>query len=112
MVIADDDPDVADLVAYAFAGAGHTVRAVLDGARALEVIKDLRPDIAVLDHTMPNLTGSDVVEALRAYPPTRHTIIVMITGSSPHDITAPVDRLLQKPVSPRQLTAVVAEMLA
>ena len=111
IVIADDDADVADLVAYAFERAGHTVRTVLDGAQALHLIKELQPEVAVLDHHMPGLTGSDVVTALRAYPATARMTVVMVTGSTSADETALIDRLLVKPVSPRQLTAVVAEML-
>jgi AmiR/NasT family two-component response regulator len=80
IVIADDDPDAADLVAYAFEGAGHTVRTVLDGESALRLIEELEPDVAVLDQSMPEMAVS-------------------------------VDRFLIKPVTPRQLTTVVADML-
>ena len=111
IVIADDDPDAADLVAYAFEGAGHTVRTVLDGASALRLIKELEPDVAVLDQNMPRMTGAEVVSAMRAHSPTMTTRILMITGSSQREMTAPVDRLLTKPVTPRQLTTVVADML-
>lgn len=111
IVIADDDPDAADLVAYAFEGAGHTVRTVLDGASALRLIEELEPDVAVLDQSMPKMTGAEVVSAIRAHSPALTTRILMITGRSQHEMTAPVDRFLIKPVTPRQLTIVVADML-
>ncbi|MEV6596791.1 response regulator [Actinoplanes sp. NPDC051346] len=110
-MVADDDADVADLIAYAFERAGHTVRTVLDGAWALQLIQDLEPDLVVLDHCMPGLTGADVVSALRAHPTTAATPILMITARQPDEMTVHVDRLLSKPVMPRQLTAVAAEML-
>ncbi|GAB7046604.1 response regulator [Catenuloplanes indicus] len=111
IVIADDDPDAADLVAYAFEGAGHSVRTVLDGASALRLITQLQPDIAVLDQNMPRMTGSEVASAVRAHSPVLTTRILMITGRSERTMTAPVDRFLSKPVTPRQLTLVVADML-
>ena len=111
IVIADDDQEVADLATYAFERAGHTVRTVLDGIRALRLIRDLRPDVAVLDHCMPGLTGSQVVAAVRAHPATANTTFVMITARDPAEVTETTDLLLLKPIAPRQLTAVVAELL-
>ncbi|GAB7044786.1 response regulator transcription factor [Catenuloplanes niger] len=99
IVIADDDPDAADLVAYAFEEAGHTVRTVLDGASALRLITELEPDVAVLDQNMPKMTGTEVVSAMRTHRPALATRILMITGRSHCEMT--VDRFLIKPVTPR-----------
>lgn len=111
IVVADDDQDVADLITYAFERAGHTVRTVLDGTKALHLIQALLPDLVVLDHDMPGLTGSAIASALRANPSTVGTTVVMITGQDVAEAAGLVDRILVKPVGPRQLIAIVAEML-
>lgn len=66
VLVADDDPDIRDLVVFKLEQAGFNVRAVGDGNAALEVLKDTAPDLVVLDVMMPGLSGLDVLRQIRA----------------------------------------------
>lgn len=112
IVIADDDMELASFITYSFEAAGHDVRATLDGATALELIRKHRPDLVVLDNQMPGMTGLEVAAALRADPDTAGLPILMITACDVGDGVRLVDRLVPKPLRARQLAAVMTEMLA
>lgn len=111
IVVADDDIDLADLVAYSFEVAGHTVHAARDGMRALALVQACRPDLVVLDHAMPGLNGLEVAAALRAEPDTARVPVIMISANGPPATHGLVDRLIAKPLRPRQLAAVIRELL-
>ena len=112
IVIADDDVDVAAFITYSFEAAGHRVYTALNGAGALDLVHRYEPDLVVLDHSMPGMTGLEVAAALRADPATAHLPILMITGSQLHgEEIATVDRLVSKPLRPRQLATIMADML-
>ncbi|HEX8343603.1 MAG TPA: response regulator [Actinoplanes sp.] len=112
IVIADDDVDVADFISYSFEAAGHKVHTALDGVSALGLARRYLPDLVVLDNGMPGLTGLEVVAALRGDAGTAHLPILMITASDLGDEAANVDMLVRKPLRPRQLTTLMADMLA
>lgn len=112
IVIADDDVDIAEFISYSFQAAGHSVHTALDGASALALVRRHLPDLTVLDHMMPGLTGLQVAEAMRAGPLTAHTPILLITGSEVGEQAALVDRVVHKPLRPRQLAAIMTDMLA
>jgi DNA-binding response OmpR family regulator len=65
LVVADDDEDLRDVYASALRAAGHDVHEAIDGASALEAIRQHRPSLLLLDLWMPGLTGFDVLERLR-----------------------------------------------
>ena len=113
IVIADDDVDVAAFITYSFEAAGHRVYTALDGEGALDLVRRYEPDLVVLDHSMPGITGLEVAAALRQDPGTAHLPILMITGSRlSGDALAAVDRLVSKPLRPRELATIMADMLA
>lgn len=113
IVIADDDVDVAAFITYSFEAAGHRVHTALDGAGALDLVRRHEPDLVVLDHSMPGMTGLEVAAALRADAGTAHLPILMITGSQlAGEEIGMVDRLVSKPLRPRQLAGIMADMLA
>ncbi|RJQ80406.1 DNA-binding response regulator [Pseudonocardiaceae bacterium YIM PH 21723] len=66
VLVAEDDPRVRDAVVLALRTEGHTVEVCGDGATALRLVRDLRPDAIVLDVQMPFLDGLTVCRRLRA----------------------------------------------
>jgi DNA-binding response OmpR family regulator len=110
IVVADDDAEIADFIRYSFEVAGHTVHTALDGVAALRLVRAHRPDLVVLDESMPGLTGLQVAAELRARDDTADVPVVMISGSVPGDVTGLVDRLVAKPLRPRELAAVMREL--
>ena len=64
-VVAEDDPDIRSLLTSCLESWGYDVVATPDGRDALTAIAELRPDIALLDVSMPGLTGPEVIREMR-----------------------------------------------
>jgi CheY-like chemotaxis protein len=114
VVVADDDPDIRSLVSIAADRAGlRIVASVGDGAAALEAIRRTRPDLAILDIAMPELSGLEVCRQVRRDDPAGDLRIVLLSASvdaasQEVGIEAGADHFLMKPFSPRELTAWLA----
>ncbi|MDB5352275.1 MAG: response regulator with CheY-like receiver, AAA-type ATPase, and DNA-binding domain [Planctomycetota bacterium] len=85
LVLADDDDDLRDVYASALRGSGHVVFEAIDGQNALDVVREVRPALLLLDLWMPNLTGFDVLDALRYDPAGTRLKIVVVSNLSDAD---------------------------
>lgn len=65
LLVVEDDPDMAELIVYSLRGEGHDVRAVGAAAPALEAFHRLRPELVVLDISLPDRSGLDVCAQIR-----------------------------------------------
>ncbi len=86
-----------------------------DGAEALALAQELRPDLIVLDVMLPRLSGIEVLEALRLDDELRSIRVVVITAWSHAEAAAQVagaDRFVSKPFDPDDLSSAVEELLA
>lgn len=117
ILVADDDQDILDLVTFKLEQAGYAVSTAHDGPGALASAKAACPDLAVLDVTMPGLSGLDVCLALRADPATSRVPVILLTARSQEidvqtgfDVGA--DDYIPKPFSPRELLSRVEALLA
>lgn len=111
VVIADDDIDIRALVRISVARAGLEVVAdVADGAAALHAIRSFVPDLAILDVSMPEMSGIDVCTEVRKVPELHDVRILLLSASVDETaqsvgIEAGADYFLAKPFSPRELVA-------
>ncbi|GGN05380.1 DNA-binding response OmpR family regulator [Actinoplanes campanulatus] len=117
VLVAEDDADIRDLVAFKLEQAGLEVLSVGDGQAAVETAQARHPELAVLDVSMPGLSGIDVCRMLRADPATAGTVIIMITARvQEQDVEggfgAGADDYVTKPFSPRELVSRIQELLA
>lgn len=114
VVIADDDADIRDLVALAVRRAGlDPVAVVGDGDAALASILREDPDLAILDITMPGMTGFEVCRAVREAGTTTDVRIVLLSASVDDSdramsLAAGADYFMAKPFSPKELVAWLA----
>jgi two-component system, OmpR family, phosphate regulon response regulator PhoB len=116
VLVADDDADIRDLVAFKLEQAGLEVIAVEDGETALEQARAEQPALAVLDISMPGLSGIDVCRMLRADPGTSGMLIIMLTARvQEQDVeggfSAGADDYVTKPFSPRELVSRIQALL-
>ncbi|MEU1267044.1 response regulator [Streptomyces sp. NPDC005799] len=117
VLIADDDADIRDLVAFKLTQNGHRVTAVEDGMAALRAVREQPVELALLDIRMPGMSGLDVCRELRAAPETASLPVIMITSRSQEgDIevgfAAGADDYIIKPFSPRELSSRVIAVLS
>jgi DNA-binding response OmpR family regulator len=116
VLIAEDDDDIRDLVVFKLEQAGLTVIAAPDGATALSAAQTQAPDLAVIDVSMPGMSGLDLCRLLRADPRTAGMLIIMLTARSQEGdveagFSAGADDYIVKPFSPRELTSRIRALL-
>lgn len=116
ILIADDEPNIRQLVAFTLRRRGYTILEADDGITALELIRDQIPDLVVLDVMMPGLSGIAVAQRLAAEPATAGIPVILLSakgqGTEIEQGLASGARLyLVKPFSPRELAERVAEVL-
>ena len=113
ILVCDDDPSLRELVRAVLGPSYHFVEAA-DGAEALALARELRPDLIVLDVMLPGLSGIEVLEALRTDDELRSLRVIVITAWSHAEIDAQLagaDRFVTKPFDPDDLSAAVEELL-
>ena len=117
LLLAEDDPDIRELISFRLSAAGHAVTAVEDGPSALDAAADAVPDLVLLDVMMPGLSGIDVCRALRARPETAALPVILLTARSQEadvqaGFRAGADDYMTKPFSPRELVSRIDALLA
>jgi signal transduction histidine kinase len=112
ILIADDNQDAADSLSMLLQLAGHDVRVAHLGRAALALAEAFRPDTAVLDIGMPDLSGYEVAQMLRREPWATKMQLIALTGWGQHDdrrraMEAGFDHHLVKPVDTDQLRGLI-----
>ena len=115
ILIADPDVECAALMARQLEWAGYGVLTTGDGAEALELIEDKRPEALVVEATMPSMTGYELVRLLREQPENRLTPIVMVSaraGQLDRDFAFRVgaDEYIRKPFRCADIVARLAHL--
>ncbi|HEX6707265.1 MAG TPA: response regulator [Albitalea sp.] len=105
VLLIDDNLDAAESLAQLLALSGHDARTAGDGARALRLAEDFRPEIVFCDLGLPGMSGYEVARHLRAMPFGRDMVLAALTGyGQPGDrektAQAGFDAHLVKPVDP------------
>ena len=113
ILIADDNKDAAESLSMVLELAGHEVRVAHLGRTALSLAQAFRPDTALLDIGMPDLSGYEVARDLRREPWGTRIQLIALTGWGQENdrrraIEAGFDHHLTKPIDPDQLEAVIA----
>jgi diguanylate cyclase (GGDEF)-like protein len=116
ILVADDDPDLRDILRAILESAGFAVLEAEHGQQAWELIQQRTPQMVILDYVMPALSGPEVCERIRQDLLLRHTPIVMLTGKSETQdkvsgLNAGADDYLVKPFEPQELLARVQMVL-
>jgi two-component system phosphate regulon response regulator PhoB len=116
ILVVDDEPDIVALVAYHLAKSGYRVSTAASGSDALDLARQERPSLVVLDLMLPGLSGFDVLEQLRAEEGTRDLAVLMLTARRDEPdrirgLSLGADDYLTKPFSPQELVLRVTAIL-
>jgi two-component system alkaline phosphatase synthesis response regulator PhoP len=108
ILIADDEPDILEIVSYNLQNEGFLVYTAKNGDEAIERAKILHPDLIILDIMMPKKTGVEVCNILRSQSLFQDTIIIFLTalndeGSQIKGLETGADDYISKPISPKVL---------
>jgi CheY-like chemotaxis protein/nitrogen-specific signal transduction histidine kinase len=112
VLVADDNRDAADSLAMLLQLDGHEVSVAHDGLKALELIKQSRPHVALLDIGMPGLNGYQVAEQARSNAGSSQIMLIALTGwGQAQDLqranAAGFDHHLVKPAEPNAVRALL-----
>ncbi len=110
ILVAEDDGDIADLIAFYVGKAGWTAHTVANGSAALDFMKTQPVDAVVLDVMMPGISGLEVCRSLRADSATAAVPIIMVTARGEEadrilGLDLGADDYITKPFSPNELVA-------
>ncbi|GAA4925133.1 response regulator [Actinoplanes utahensis] len=112
IVVAEDDTDIAQLLDTVLSNAGHTVRTAPTGPAALDMIAEAGPDLVILDHHMPGMSGLDVATRLRGEAATADIPVIMLSAAAPAAARGLCDVTISKPVRPKHVVEAANELLA
>ena len=109
--VVEDDPDFRDTLAGVLEGDGWSVRVAEDGIAALGCIHREIPDLIILDLSMPNLDGMQVLHLLRSTEAGRRIPVIVVTGMAvDHDTASLASAVLAKPAHPDEFKRVVRRL--
>jgi DNA-binding response OmpR family regulator len=116
ILIAEDERDIRDLVAFTLRFAGHEVFTATNGEEAVELTQKINPDLVLMDVRMPRMTGYDACRALKANPSLKNIPVVFLSAKGQESeiqqgLAAGAEEYLLKPFAPDQLTNRVKTIL-
>jgi len=115
VLIADDEPDILEILKYNLLKEGYQVVTAKDGDEAIEKAKMFNPDLIVLDIMMPKKNGVEVCEILRLLPAFKSTLILFLTALSDEatqirGLETGADDYISKPISPKVFLSKISSL--
>jgi two-component system, OmpR family, response regulator ResD len=115
VLVVDDEPTIAEVVARYLERAGYSTRIAADGVQALEAVARQRPDLVVLDLMLPGIDGLEVMRRMREQDRERIATILLTAKGEESDrvvgLRLGADDYVVKPFSPAELVARVDAVL-
>ena len=116
ILVVEDDPDIADLIAHFLGRAGHEVTRLSSGSGVMAQLRAAPADLVILDLMLPGMDGLLVCQAMRADTSTAAIPVIMLTARGDEadriaGLELGADDYVTKPFSPKELVARVAARL-
>ena len=117
ILIAEDEPDIRELVAFTLRFAGHEVTATPNGEDALQQASQIVPDLIIMDVRMPKMTGYEACRAMKADVVLKDIPVVFLSAKGQDSeiqmgLELGAEEYLLKPFAPDQLVERVRTILA
>ena len=108
ILICDDEINIRESICYVVNKEGYSYTIAKDGVSAYEIACNEKPDLIILDVSMPGMTGYEVCKKIRETPSIENTKILILTAFGQESdkqkaIAAGTDNFMSKPFSPREL---------
>lgn len=112
ILIADDEPDILEIIQFNLQAEGYEVITAKNGDEAIDAAKKHLPDLIILDIMMPGKNGMEVCNILRMQPAFKETLIIFLSalsdeGTEIRGLETGADDYLTKPIRPKILTSKV-----
>ena len=112
IVVADDDPDILNIVSMSLEAQGYTVHKAVNGQEAVELSRQYHPDLIIMDMMMPVMSGYEAVQALKADDSTSAIPIVGLSAKAmstdmERATDAGIDGYITKPFRIAQVLSVI-----
>jgi CheY-like chemotaxis protein len=119
IIVIDDDPDIVTFLSTLLEDNGYDYVTASDGQQGIDKVRAERPDLILLDITMPEKSGVKFYREVRGDPELRSTPVVMVTGVmqefkkfiSTRRQVPPPDGYISKPIDRQELLATIARLL-
>jgi CheY-like chemotaxis protein len=117
ILIAEDERDIRDLVAFTLRFAGHEVFAASNGEEAVQMAPRVNPDLILMDIRMPRMTGYEACKAMKADPDLKDIPVVFLTARGQESeiqqgLEVGAEEYLLKPFAPDHLTSRIKAVLS
>jgi DNA-binding response OmpR family regulator len=116
VLVADDDADILSLVSLRLEKAGYDVVSATDGRKAFDLVREQRPDAAILDVRMPEMDGLELIRSIRADEQSKDMLVIALSArvreaNIAEGLEAGADEYMQKPFNGKQLIELVEARL-
>lgn len=117
IAIVEDDQAISQMYRFKFEAVGYEVRTASNGKEGLELIKDLKPDIVLLDLMMPVMTGDEMLKKLRSESWGKDLKVVILTNMGEQEVPESIRKLgvsgviLKAEMTPKQVEDAVQKFL-
>lgn len=116
VLVVEDEPAIQELIAVTLANAGYNVMRANDAEAAQLMMREIQPDLVMIDWMLPEQSGISLVRLLRADSRTRNLPLIMLTARSAEQdkvlaLESGADDYITKPFSPREMIARIYAVL-
>ncbi|CAN5615314.1 hypothetical protein BH23PAT1_BH23PAT1_3300 [soil metagenome] len=118
IAIIEDDQAISQMYRIKFEAEGYEVETAENGKYGLELLEEMRPDIALLDLMMPEMTGEELLIKLRSTEWGKHIKVIILTNMGEQEAPASIKNLdvrrfiVKAEMTPRQVAEMVKKELA
>lgn len=116
ILVAEDERDIRELIAFTLQFAGHEIAQAANGAEAVELAPQVKPDLIMMDVRMPKMTGYEACKALKDIDEVKDIPVVFLSAKGQDEeiatgIDAGAVAYILKPFAPNELTKRIGEIL-